>query len=533
MAFLTPNIIAAVIGFPLLVLSISSQAELWQRKEYRWDRLFSLVRSQEWWLNYRGLLLGVVVFSNIGWLLALTGQLITADLFGWSEMAFLVAHHAGRIIYRGIYRPKPTIKSFLLITTLAALSLAYYFFFFISDILPALQWSTYIIAIIFLTPLSVVITNALTYWRKRQIISQATARRRRLKSLNVIAITGSYGKTSTKHFLDQILTQAGIHHTITANHRNSELSVAQDMLHRLDDNSRTYIAETGAYRAGEITALCRLLQPKIGVVTAIGNQHLGLFGTKEKLAAAKWELIDNLPANGTAILNADDRIIANKAQTTNQKIIWYSQERSAEIYADQIKVLPTSLQAQIHIDAAGAQIAISLLSQGQLSNVLAAIATAYVLGVPADKIFSALTQLTPVERTMQLVTKSQSVQIVDDSYSANEVGVINAINHLKLFAGTSKIVIMTPLIELGVDAPAVHRHLGEALGQSGADIFISGKAYQKHLLQGFQSAKSQNTITFMSSPKKLLTAVKKTIKPDTVILIEGRVPEIVRRGIIN
>lgn len=518
-------------GALLVLVSVLSQTELWQRKEYRWDRMRAHLRSQEWARQNGWLTLSSMLLLDAGWLMYLGGKIDVSEIFGWLAVALFAAYHGVRIVRRGLYRPVATVKSMLTLAVALILSGLYWYAFFYFNGMAALPLATLIFVVPLFTVLAVGGINILTYPRKQSIIELAHKRRVGLKNLQTLGITGSFGKTSTKIYLHHILESAGITHAISAAHRNSELAVAQDMLRKLRSELAIYVAEMGAYRAGDIKDLVDLVRPDIGVVTAIGTQHEALFGSKENIAKAKWELIEGLPRAGVAVLNADDSTIFERGQKeTNRKIIWFSANKPADVFADHITAAAESVTAAIHIGQVARVVTIPLVGSFRLDGVLAAAAAAHVLHVPAAKILESLETLPAIPRTMELIAKPD-YRIIDDSYSANEQGVLAAIRHLQLFPN-NQVIIMTPVIELGERAAAAHFQIGQALADAQAAVLVFGEAHRRDIERGIADKKSPIDIRFFGDPKTMQAAARKMARDNAVILLEGRIPDVVRKGLL-
>ncbi|HLD25687.1 MAG TPA: UDP-N-acetylmuramoyl-tripeptide--D-alanyl-D-alanine ligase [Candidatus Andersenbacteria bacterium] len=522
-SLLTPSLLAA----PTLILSILAQVELWQRKEYRVDRLLASRREP-------------AVRQRITiYILALIVTIASAPL----ALVVLAGTHVWRLLTRGLFRPVMTPKALLALAAATALNLAVVGLL-LARTAPATAWAATLLLSPFATTVAVMLTRALAAARKHQIITRARELRIKQPGLAVIGITGSYGKTSTKHFLAQLVPNA----VATKEHRNAEFPVAQDMLEQLParpaggpTKPNIYIVEMGAYKPGEIAALARLTQPRIGVITAIGNQHLATFGSQENILSAKWELIDALPENGIAVLNDDDQRIHNKARKLNAPlaspreargrsgdkgglggVLLYSSKKPADIYAENSTIEPRHITCRLHIQQTVREVTIPLAGDAALANVVAAVAAATALGVAAEQIFARLAFLKPFPRTMEIKTGTGGATIIDDSYSANEQSVLAALRHLHRFPEPDKRIVLVPLIELGSEAAAVHQRLGEAIQQAGVSAYVYGTAQQAAL-----------GLLAFTQPEELLAAITKNISPQTVILLEGRLPEDIRQALVR
>ncbi|MEX1997081.1 MAG: Mur ligase family protein [Candidatus Andersenbacteria bacterium] len=528
------------VGAILVSLRILAQIELWQRKEYRWDRLRSLLFSEENRVLFpSGLLVGMILL-DIGWLASIMGQDAGANMLGWSSLFLFLGQDIVRIRARGLYRPEFTLRALLILGLAALLTLLYILTVFIPETQLALQWATLVVFMPVITASSVIGVNIPAKLRQRSIIARAASWRARLTKLTVLGITGSFGKTSTKYFLSQLFSNRYDVAT-TTDHRNSALAVAYDMLAQLTPKTKIYIAEMGAYRRGEIKELAELTRPKIGLITNIGNQHAALFGSSTQILRTKWELIETLPVGGTAVLNANDERQVEQAKGISQKIIWFSTrpERKANlsqpvtVFVDQVKIAPRSLACILHLHKIKKPITVNLLSDAMLTSLVAAAAGALALGLPPKEIFARIPTLHSYARTMELRNNRFGATIIDDSYSANEPGAQNAIEHLARFAENKKIIILAPLIELGPEAAAVHHRLGAILAASRAQVYITAKTYLNSIIEGGRQVNKDFKPHVYSQPRLLAQVLRQRVTADSVVLIEGRVPEIVRMSVLN
>ncbi len=523
-------IIAAITGLATIVLTIVSQIALWQRKEYRWDRMRVYMTSQEGIICSAPALVAWLVFLALGWVLLVFDMTNFASAIGWASLAGVAIFHVARISRQGIIRPDPTPKAIVLTGIVMAAAVFYLRLFNMAGYADALQWATAIFFIPIIVALGVAAVNTLSSIRKRQIINQAANRRAQLSHLQVVGITGSWGKTSTKHFLLQLLSGSGLKVAATKEHRNSEFTVARDILERLCQKTDVYIAEMGAYRKGEIAALSKLAQPTIGIITAIGNQHVALFGSQENILNAKWELAAALPRVGRLVLNADDPFLAKQGKTF-PRVRWFSATGKADVYASAVIMQPTQLQATLHINGDTSEVTIPLASGGMLLSVLAAVTAAHVLGMPSGKIFQAVEKLKAYPKTMEILTGKNGSVIIDDGYSASEGSVKNALDHLERFTEKDKRVVIVPLIELGNEAAAVHKRIGRLLAESRARCFIFGEAHRYDLRHGLRGGTAN--VTWFTNAKKLAEEVSDGLTGQSVVLLEGRIPDVVRKAVVS
>lgn len=526
----TLSLFGLLLALGTVLPAILGHVELWQRKEYRWDRVRALLHSPE--LNLRAMPLfscGMLTIA-LGWIAISTFQLEQAELFGWASLGLFASHYGYRVLRRGLIRPVITQKAMLNLVGIALVSLC----LLIINRNSVLSLATITFLLPFVTAITVGLVNIPVWMKKRAIIKRAARKRQQLASLTVVGITGSFGKTSTKHFLVQLMRAAGKNALASAEHRNAALPVAQDILARLTSETEIYIAEMGAYRRGEVAAVANFTQPRIGIVTTLGNQHLDLFGSLENIIAAKWELIVALPANGIAILNADD---PNQVAQANDRpplcpTHWYSMQKPADIWVEKTVIHPTSITTRLHVRTETADIELPLASEALLQSAVAAIAAAAALGIPFTKLASTATTLQPYPRTMEIKTGKSKVVIIDDSYSANEAGVLVALRHLQRFPQKNKIIVLVPLIELGNESVEAHQKIGAALARSQAHVYIYGHGQIAALKAGASAIDPYFHIHHLTNPLKLAARLKKHLTGDTVVLLEGRLPDVVRKALL-
>lgn len=535
---LASDVLLLILTGCAVAIRISFHVHVWQRKEYRIDRLFAALSAGE--LRHYFTLLWFVALAVLnGALLALVAEraaIVTST--AWAVILLFLLDDLLWIRQRGVFRPRPTIKAICVLVISVVVAGSILLALWRYQDYRALGAAMLITVLPYCVAISVVLINLPFAVAKKIVIARAQKLRARLSDLTVIGITGSYGKTSTKYFLQQILhDEPGV--AATKEHRNSELAVAQDMLRTLKSDTKYYIAEMGAYRKGEIRALAKLLRPTVGCITAIGNQHVALFGSLKNIAVAKWELVASLPASGTAVLNAADPQIQKKAARLKKKAIWYmsaeqdaGKSRSIDVFLKELHLMPRGSRMTLCIGKGCRQLELALVSEAMIGSCIAAVAAAYAVNIPAERIFHALPHLKPYPRTMQIVAGLNGATVIDDSYSANEAGVLSAIKHLSRFTEPKKIVVLLPLIELGSHANAVHERIGEALAQTQAETYLTNRNSVSSLRVGAHRIDPTYNFRVADNAGQLAKWLQLTTSPATVILLEGRIPDVVRSSVL-
>ena len=288
------------------------------------------------------------------------------------------------------------------------------------------------------------------------------------KNLTIIGITGSFGKTSTKNYLARILSEK-YNVLVTPGNFNTLLGVVRTIREQLRPYHQVFIVEMGAKQLGDIKEICDLVHPQIGILTAVGEMHLETFKSFENIQKTKFELIDSLPANGLAVLNYDSAGVRDYRNIKSQcNIVTYGVENK-----------DTKLQAtNIVYSANGVSFACNgnadetfdskLLGNGNLLNILASIAVADTLQVPANKQKAAISRLQPVEHRLSM-RRANGITVLDDAYNSNPTGAAMALDVLKGFSvgeGNKRIIITPGFVEMGERQFAANKNLGKQIAQS-------------------------------------------------------------------
>jgi UDP-N-acetylmuramoyl-tripeptide--D-alanyl-D-alanine ligase len=354
---------------------------------------------------------------------------------------------------------------------------------------------------------------------------------RKSSGLEVIAITGSYGKTSTKEFLTTILSKK-YKVLSTKEHQNSEIGIANAILNNLDSEHKYFIAETGAYNKGKIKEVCSFLKPKIGIVTGVNEQHLSLFGSLENLISAEGggELDKALPDNGMLILNGDNRYcldLYKKSKTKHSKI-FYSIKRdkvSSEIWTEDVLVKPQSVSfVAVNNERQMASFSANVLGRHSIENLLAAILTANKLGMSFAEIAEACKEINQNQSGMVLKIGKHGINIIDSSYSSNPDGAIADLDYLDIFAG-KKVVVMPCLIELGKKSSEIHEKIGKKIGKVCDLVIVTTKDKFKEIKRGAMwSGMKEKDILLCDNSEDIYNLITSHCKSGDAVLLEGRVP---------
>jgi len=291
--------------------------------------------------------------------------------------------------------------------------------------------------------------------------------------LVTVGITGSSGKTSTKDLLGQVLAAAGA--TVSPQGSfNNDIGLPLTVL-SADEDTRYLVLEMGARGPGHIARLCRIARPRIGVVLNIGSAHLGEFGSAEVIAASKGELVEALPAEGTAVLNADDHRVIGMAPRTAATVVTTGIDADADVRAVDV-TLDDAACARFTLVAGGEQhpVALRVVGLHQVANALSAAAAALAAGMAPAQVAAALSAAGPRSRwRMEVTRRADGVTVVNDAYNANPESMRAALAALVRLPGRRRIAVLGAMGELGPAADAAHARLGRDAVRAGVDVLVS------------------------------------------------------------
>lgn len=526
------NIILSFLWLIKLIKSVFFHVYLWQLKEYRLDRYLDYLRTAEAkriYLSKKVLIKIILCFSSFLALFIVfysnLFSLFVLLIFIWDSYSI-----SRELKKRGFLRPQLTLKSCLiLLTSLFCFLSATIFFAYLTLIKSTIYFALLLLLFDLFLPFGIflifIIINPITNLRKKQIISQAKNKILSCKNLIVIGITGSYGKSSTKEILAQILSTK-FKVLKTPKNTNTEIGVAKIILKELKPEHEVFVVEMGAYKIGEIKAICDLVKPQTGILTAIIEQHLALFGSLENIISAKFELIENLSANGTAILNLDNQNILENSTKYKINKLFYSIIKSADIYAENIIVSPQNLKFNLVLGKEKIAIESQLLGKHNVSNLLASAAAAIKLKMSLDEISQAISFIKPIDKTLNLVKGLNNSILIDDTYNANPEGIISALEYLDVYKEKNKILIFSAMYELGAKAVEAHQRIAKIMAQTCDQVYIINPNFAEILkksmiAEGLDSKK----IIIEENKSKIVNILTNSINSDSVILFEGRGPE--------
>ena len=293
------------------------------------------------------------------------------------------------------------------------------------------------------------------------------------RDVRVIGITGSNGKTTVKTLVASVLSRHGRTH-VSAGNFNNELGLPLTLL-AMPQDTEYAVLEMGAGKPGDIAYLAAIARPDIGLVTLIAPAHLARMGSIEGVAETKGALYQALPADGIAIINADDHFASFFGGLAGaRKVLRYGLDHPADIGADIIEQRADGSRFVLSTPHGDAEVTLPLPGRHNIANALAAAAIALALDVPMDTIVAGLEQVSGVAGRLRREVMAGGWTLIDDSYNANPSSMAAAIDTL-LLADGERWLVLGDMAELGPEARALHAGIGERARECGVErLFAVG-----------------------------------------------------------
>jgi UDP-N-acetylmuramoyl-tripeptide--D-alanyl-D-alanine ligase len=351
----------------------------------------------------------------------------------------------------------------------------------------------------------------------------------------VAALTGSAGKTSTKDLTGALVTGllGGFGAVIApAGSFNNELGLPLTVL-RADAGTAHLVLEMGSRGVGHLRYLCDVAPPRVAAVLNVGSAHLEFFGSPEGIALAKGELVEALPSDGVAVLNADDPRVAAMATRTSAPVLWFGEREPADVRAEDVR-LDERARARftLRTPEGAAPVALRLVGAHQVSNALAAVALTRALGeargVRLDPAAAAavLDAAEPVSAWRMQVTDTQDgVTVINDAYNANPASVRGALEVLARYAanrppGGRAWAVLGGMSELGPGSAREHEEIGRLVARLGIDRLVVVGAEAAGMYTGATGAGFAGA-RLVDGPSDALEAVRRELRGGDVVLVKA------------
>jgi UDP-N-acetylmuramoyl-tripeptide--D-alanyl-D-alanine ligase len=332
---------------------------------------------------------------------------------------------------------------------------------------------------------------------------------------DVVGVTGSAGKTTTKDLIAEMLA-VEMTTAKTEGNLNNQVGLPLSLL-RLDEKARAAVIEIGMNHAGEIRDLAAIARPDVGVVTNVGSAHIENFDSIEDIAAAKRELIESLTENGTAVLNADDPRVASFGGIHRGRTILYGESPDAQMRAKNIEHSAEGVRFRV-----GSTLFESPLSgRHGVSNILAGLAVAGIYGIPPERLQEAVRKFLPGKMRGERF-HHRGILVYNDCYNSNPDAVRAMLDVLRNTPARQRIAVLGEMLELGRWAEPLHRDAGKYAVQCGIDVLVGIRGAACHLLDAAIGAGLRaDAAFFFDDPAEAGRLAREKARAGDAILFKG------------
>ena len=477
---ITRTIITTIISIPAIFLAMRYNMHMFQLNGYKngehINRLKKNLRQQ--WL---------LIFTFILGIIRLAFPVLALDILSWLTLLLVI------LVYNAMKRLNTkkklvyTARVKRMLATIAAVHVIVIVLSFI--FLDISRISGVLLILTGLQLVMNVVSNTINHpieWGVKQYyINDAKRMLKESPNLTIIGVTGSYGKTSVKFYL-QTLLKDSFNVLVTPESYNTPMGVVKTVRESLKSTHEIFVCEMGARHVGDIKELCDIVHPHHGIITSIGPQHLETFFNMDNIKNTKFELADSLPEDGMLFLNGDNEYIREKA-AGYENVVFYNTEAS-DIKVDGYAACDMKVSHQgtdftvTAPDGSSEHFQMRLIGAHNVINVVGAIAVANKLGVKLKDLKIPVRRLQSVEHRMQL-REHGLVTIIDDAYNSNPVGSRAAVETLKLFDGI-RILVTPGMVELGDKEEEYNYKFGTYAADCCDHILLVGKKRTKPIYDG-------------------------------------------------
>lgn len=383
------------------------------------------------------------------------------------------------------------------------------------------SWVVVMAAVVILMPVEKMINKK--YW------NEAASILRSMPDLTVIGITGSYGKTSTKHYLNRILSEQ-FDVLMTPGSFNTPMGVIRTVREMMKPYYTVFICEMGAKQKGDIKEICDLVHPQIGIVTAVGPMHLESFKTMENVQSTKFELVDALPSDGFAVINNDFEYCASRP-VDNVKAVRYCvgdmEAPHCQYVAENVMYSPSGTSFTLKgPDGLELELSTRLVGACNISNLVAAVIVALKLGMSRELIRRGVAAIEQVEHRLSIKQTPGGVTIIDDAFNSNPSGSKMALEVLSGFSEGKRIVVTPGMIELGDRQYELNEALGEEIAKCVDVAIVVGEYNRDAIVKGIRKGDfNEDNLYEVDSFNEAQQVLAGMLKPGDTVLYENDLPD--------
>jgi UDP-N-acetylmuramoyl-tripeptide--D-alanyl-D-alanine ligase len=333
----------------------------------------------------------------------------------------------------------------------------------------------------------------------------------------LIAVTGSAGKTTTKEAIAHVLSSR-FRVMKSEGNFNNHFGLPL-MLLRLGPEYDLAVIEMGMSHAGEIRALAKIAQPEIGVVTNVAAVHLEFFDSLAGIARAKYELIESLPASGTAVLNADDEYVSQFGRDFKGKVLLYGTRENASVRAEKIELKGAEgTEFDVVVGNAREHAVLPLVGKHNVLNALSAIAVGLETGLTLSQAVAALATLSPAEKRGQVLHMG-NITVINDCYNSNPKALEAMVDALVSMPAKRRIVVAGEMLELGPAGEDMHRSAGRHIAEKKIDLLVGVRGLAESMVDAAGQAGVQSE--FLTSPEQAGEWLARETQDGDVVLLKA------------
>jgi UDP-N-acetylmuramoyl-tripeptide--D-alanyl-D-alanine ligase len=347
----------------------------------------------------------------------------------------------------------------------------------------------------------------------------------RLPDLTVIGLTGSSGKTSTKDLIAQLIRPYG--ETVSPEGSfNNEIGHPLTAL-QATATTKFLIAEMGARHRGDITYLCGITPPRVGLVLNVGTSHIGEFGSQDNIAVAKGELIEAVAPGGIAVLNADDHRVAAMRSRTHERVLTFGEAPEADVRAEGVKLDAEGRPAfTLHLQDFSGNVQLNFVGEHYVSNALAAAAVASAVGLTPEQIAEGLNAATRVSAArMEVTERADGVTVINDAFNANPDSVRAALKALVAIGrarGARTWAVLGEMLELGGTSADEHDAIGRLAVRLDVNrLLVVGEGAKPIHLGASLEGSWGNESAFVGSIPEALELLRRELRAGDVVLVKS------------
>ncbi|MGA8500010.1 MAG: UDP-N-acetylmuramoyl-tripeptide--D-alanyl-D-alanine ligase [Candidatus Sulfotelmatobacter sp.] len=340
---------------------------------------------------------------------------------------------------------------------------------------------------------------------------------RKLWGKPLIAVTGSAGKTTTKEAIAHVLSTR-FRVLKSEGNFNNHFGLPL-MLLKLEPEYDVAVVEMGMSHAGEIRALAKIARPEIGVVTNVAPVHLEFFDSLAGIARAKYELVESLPANGVAVLNADDEYVSQFGRDFKGKVVMYGTGAAADVRAENVHAKGTGgVEFDVVIGRVREHATLPLVGEHNVLNALAAVAVGLERGLEPTEAVGALATLAPADKRGQ-VLQVGNITVINDCYNSNPKALEAMVDALATMAAKRRIVVAGEMLELGPAGEEMHRQAGEHIAEKKIDVLIGVRGLAQMMVEG--ARKAGTPAEFVATPEEAGEWLAREARDGDVVLLKA------------